>query len=341
MSKNLQQQIDKIKTSIVNKNLTNASMATYGKLKEIEHSLYRYNQLSNAGLKDEAKTENTRISNLINNFNATEEGTVLKGGISNTRYVWVAEDGACEECQAMDGTEYENPEDAPIPLHPNCKCRIEEIVDEEPINPDDEPCDCWDKIDEIIEEANALDEELTSDMRDIDSIQAEAEGWLVEVQELKAQVEKAQEELEETEPCGPDCVITGMAVDITNDKELEDTVYNLIKDIEEARVVYEVFESNKHEMESTANSFDKYYHAKANCESAELGTIEAMWAIVYSLLKEVKDFYKKVHNDHMDAKKVFLDCMNDLRADLYGLMKAKEHGYCSDKLKDIDKVFKK
>lgn len=43
----------------------------------------------------------------------------------------------------------------------------------------------------------------------------------------------------------------------------------------------------------------------------------------------------------MDAKKVFLDCMNDLRADLYGLKKAKEHGYCSDKLKDIDKIFKK
>ena len=136
-------------------------------------------------------------------------------------------------------------------------------------------------------------------------------------------------------------LITGMAVNITDDKELEDTVYNLIKDIEEARVVYETFESNKHEMETTANSFDKYYHAKANCESAELGTIEAMWAVVFSVFKEVKDYFKKVYSLHMDAQKVFFDCMNDLRADLYGLMKAKKHGYCSDKLKDIDKVFKK
>lgn len=340
MSKNLQSQINSIKKSITNQNLTNASMATYGKLKEIEHSLYRYDQLSNAGLKKEASTESGKLNNLISNFNATEEGIVLKGGISNTRYVWVAEEGACDDCMALVGTEYDNPDDAPAPLHPNCKCHIEEIADDES-NDGEEPCDCWDKIDEIVEEANALDDELTSDMSEIDSIQTEAESWLVEVQELKTQVEKAQEELEATEPCGPDCVITGMAVDITNDKELEDKVYNLIKDIEEARVVYEVFESNKHEMETTANSFDKYYHAKANCESAELGTIETMWAVVYSIFKEIKDFYKKVRYDHMDAKKVFLDCMNDLRADLYGLMKAKEHGYCSDKLKDIDKIFKK
>lgn len=38
-------------------------MATSGKLNEIGNSLYRYD--------------------------ATEEGTVLKGGISNTRYVWI------------------------------------------------------------------------------------------------------------------------------------------------------------------------------------------------------------------------------------------------------------
>lgn len=87
MPKNLQAQIDAIKKSIVNQNLSNNSMATYGKLNEIGHSLYRYDQLSKAGLKDEAKSESTKVNNLISNFNATEEGTILKGGISNTRYV--------------------------------------------------------------------------------------------------------------------------------------------------------------------------------------------------------------------------------------------------------------
>lgn len=93
MSKNLQAQIDTIKKSIINQNITNSSMAKYGRLNEIGQSLYRYDQLSKAGLKDEASAESAKVSNLINNFNATEEGTVLKGGISNTRYVWVTEDG--------------------------------------------------------------------------------------------------------------------------------------------------------------------------------------------------------------------------------------------------------
>ncbi len=337
--KNIQNQINKIKKTILNQNLSNNSIVTYNKLNEIDHSLYRYDQLLKAGFKNEAKTESTRANNLINKFNATEERTVLKGYISNTKYIWVASGDSCEACQELNGTEYDSIEDIPEKPHTNCNCYIEEVAEND--SEDDEPCDCWDKIDEIVEEANTLDDELTSDMHDVDSIQTEVESWLVEIQELKVQVEQAQEELENTETCGPDCVITGMATTITDDKGLEDTVYNLIKDIEEARVVYEIFQSNKHEMETTANSFDKYYHAKANCESAELGTIEAMWAVVFSVFKEVKDYFKKVFSLHMDAKKVFLDCMNDLRADLYGLNKAKEHGYCSEKLKDIDKVFKK
>lgn len=101
MSKKLQIQIDKIKKSIVNQNITNSSMATYGKLNEIEHSLYRYNQLSSAGLKKEADTESEKLNNLISNFNADEEGTVLKGHINNTRYVWVAEDDACDDCKLL------------------------------------------------------------------------------------------------------------------------------------------------------------------------------------------------------------------------------------------------
>lgn len=44
MPKKLQEQINQIKKSIVNQNLSNNSITTYNKLNEIEHSLYRYNQ---------------------------------------------------------------------------------------------------------------------------------------------------------------------------------------------------------------------------------------------------------------------------------------------------------
>lgn len=104
MSKKLQAQIDTIKKSILNKNVTNTSMATYGKLNEIGQSLYRYDQLSKAGLKDEAKAESTKANNLINNFNS-EDGEPLKGYVSNTRYVWHASGDSCEACQDLDGTE--------------------------------------------------------------------------------------------------------------------------------------------------------------------------------------------------------------------------------------------
>lgn len=69
MSKKLQAQIDEIKKSILNKNVTNTSMVTYGKLNEIGQSLYRYDQLSKAGLKDDANAESTKVNNLISNFN--------------------------------------------------------------------------------------------------------------------------------------------------------------------------------------------------------------------------------------------------------------------------------
>jgi len=44
----------------------------------------------------------------------------------------------------------------------------------------------------------------------------------------------------------------------------------------------------------------------------------------------------------MDYKEVAKDCWQDLKADWYGIQKAKEHGYCSDKVKDVYKdVFNK
>lgn len=36
---------------------------------------------------------------------------------------------------------------------------------------------------------------------------------------------------------------------------------------------------------------DKYYYAKANCAAAELCIIQGLWAIVFSVAKEVKDYF--------------------------------------------------
>ena len=55
---------------------------------------------------------------------------VLNGGIGNYKYIWHSNDCACEKCQALDGTEYDNEKDIPNKPHPNCKCFVE-VVDED------------------------------------------------------------------------------------------------------------------------------------------------------------------------------------------------------------------
>ncbi len=42
-------------------------------------------------------------------------------------YRWVAEGDACDECQSLDGTEYDSEYDVPGQPHPNCKCTVEPI----------------------------------------------------------------------------------------------------------------------------------------------------------------------------------------------------------------------
>ena len=307
MSKKIQNQINQIKKSIINQNLSNNSITTYNKLNEIEHSLYRYNQLSKAGLKDEVKTENTRISNLINNFNATEDGTVLKGGISNARYVWVAEDGACDDCMALDGTEYYSPDDAPIPLHPNCKCSIEEISDEEPDGTDDdgEPCDVADQVDEMFCEVDAEETEL-------ESKNSEAESLIDTINEILVQ---------------PIC------------QGLTNAANAVLDAFAEAKQAYDIFVEKKSEMEQY-RGYDKYYHAKANCEATQLGTIGELTAYILSAAKEAKDIFKKTVVLGKDVVDVWNDSLNDLGADVYGIEQGHHCRYCDFTEQDVKDVFK-
>ena len=63
---------------------------------------------------------------------------------------------------------------------------------------------------------------------------------------------------------------------------------------------------------------------------------------MFSVGKEVKDLIYTVFKYHMNFREVAQDCLQDLKADLYGILKAKEHGYCSEKVKNVYKdVFNK
>ena len=211
-------------------------------------------------------------------------------------------------------------------------------------NMDEESCDCWDKIEILVENANVLHDEIKQIFSELDNIEEEDLKLLNEIKNLKQQVEIAQLELANVEPCNENCeaYLTGMAINITDDKNLEEKKKKISNATKESRQVYQIFLEHKHEMEEAKDGMDKYYHAKANCTAAELGFIQMLWAGVYSLLKEAKDLYYKVFKYHMDFKTVAIDCSQDLLADLYGIIKAKEHGYCSDKVKNVyEDVFHK
>lgn len=309
----------------------NKILKQYTNLQNIGKSLYRYNALNENNLESPAER-------------ADIENTVLKGGVSYNKYVWHSENGehTCDVCKSLDGKVFDFYDEVPERPHPNCRCTVEILKeDKKDTKPqeDEKPCDCWNKIEILIENANILHDEIKSIFSELDNIEEEDLKLFNEIKKLKQQVEVEQLELATIEPCSEDCeaYLTGMAISITDDKNLEDIMEKISDLTNESRQVYQIFLEHKHEMEEARDGMDKYYHAKANCTSAELGLIQALWAMFYSASKELKDFIFKVFKYHMDFKVVAIDCWQDLMADLYGILKAKEHGYCADKVKDVYK----
>lgn len=283
MSKKLQAQIDAIKKSIVNKNLTNTSMATYGKLNGIQHSLYRYKQLSNAGLEKEANTESGKLNNLINNFNATEEGTVFQGEISNVKYVWRSSPDSCDECQALDGTEYDFVEDIPDKPHPNCNCIIEEVYENDANN---EFCpDCFADL-----------EEFDSIIQDAQGIQDEGENLLDEFTDF---------------------------VNSDISEQSRQAMSELIDSLSQRIGAYADFLSNYFQLlflnwSKFHEGSPEYYHQKANCEAAQRGEIGAAIAEVLGQKREFFDYYKDIYLHGKSIEQAEYNNQYDLRQNSEG-----------------------
>ena len=313
----------------------NKILKGYTDLQDIGKSLYRYNSLQEHNYINDAQEEKEDIKN-----------KVLKTGITYNKYIWHSENSehTCDKCKELDGQVFDFYDEVPERPHPNCRCTVEVVENNEENssqedNKDNEQCDCWDKIEILVENANVLHDEIKQISSELDNIEEEDLKLLNEIKNLKQQVEAAQLELANVEPCSENCVayLTGMAINITDDKNVEDTMEKIFNLTKESRQVYQIFLEHKHEMEAAKDGMDKYYHAKANCTAAELGLIHKIWTMLLSIGKEFYDYYKKVFKLHMDFKEVFHDCGQDLQADWYGIQKAKEHGYCSDKVKDVYK----
>ena len=112
--------------------------------------------------KDEEK-DLKNIAKLSANFTnkySYEDTPVLKGRITNSRYIWHTNPNACQRCQDLDNTVYNKESDVPDKPHPNCKCSVEEIETKE------DRCDCLDDLFEQIDSLVSSAENLLSEVID-------------------------------------------------------------------------------------------------------------------------------------------------------------------------------
>ena len=283
--------------------------------------------------------------------------TVLKGGISYTEgeieYTWYSEEGACEKCQALNGLTFKNIDEIPDKPHPNCRCWVE-VVDENNSDgkgnasypdsnkppEDDEPCDCWDRIQEIMDNIEELKGDATSYNDEvqlyINDIRNNATKLSSEITEL----EKQYDDLSNVNIDG----ITGFATNIKENigKYLE--LYRISKEAEDDALtfahVFQIFYENYKLSAAEHGKRDKYYHSKANCESAELSAAHQNYAVLLSIFKELRDYYKKVYKQKRNVDEVYKDCLQDIEADKRGMWKAYEKGTCDVKVLEVEEYFK-
>ena len=52
---------------------------------------------------------------------------ILKGRVTNEKYIWHSEPNACDKCKSLNGTIYDEEYDIPNKPHPNCKCTIKTV----------------------------------------------------------------------------------------------------------------------------------------------------------------------------------------------------------------------
>lgn len=300
----------------------NKLLNSYSMLNDLGKSFYRCKTLSDNNMNISNESENA--SNVI-----------LKGGISNIKYIWHSENGenTCEKCKALDGSVYDFEDEVPQRPHPNCKCTVEVVEDASQSENDGEPCDCYGQMDLILEQTDELEVKLQADVDEIISMTDQAEADYQEFEQLYSAVQALANEVENMESNGS---ITGFAASVSENSGLKDIVLELLRTRKTSSEALALFEYNKRLMAEERKHSDKYYHAKANCDAASLGVLQALWAEILSIAKEVDDYKYKVKDQHRNFIVIFIDCMEDLKADFYGLLKARNRGYCSEEVLPVE-----
>ena len=268
--------------------------------------------------------------------------TVLKGGISYTEgeieYIWHTEDGACEKCQALNGLTFKNTDEIPNKPHPNCRCWVE-VIDgngsgnesgADNLNPNEPPednelCDCWDRIQEIMDDIEELDGDIKSSIEETETMQQELNIGIENIEALINKILSLNSNYN---------FKTLKYLKITGNIAIIATL------ITKGLNAYKVFSNYKKNMINKIGEHkDKYWHTKANCDVSKFGIIDAGYAILLSYGKEIWDYIDKVHIKHKDSKEVIEDCKQDLYVDWEGIKQGLKGGVCEIKAIEMEEKF--
>ena len=314
----------------------NKILKQYTNLQNIGKSLYRYNSLIENNL--ESDSERTDIENIV-----------LKGGISYNKYVWHSENGkhTCDVCKSLDGKIFDFYDEVPKRPHPNCKCTVEVLEEDESkpqtSNDDEKPCDTIDEIEAMISDIEGNIKETENLLSEVEIDVQDLENDVLRVQNLIQDADNTLENLsEEYGKHLPNCknnVDSDYAYMYAKKAEwqmLLRDVLGLLNPIAAFLNTLRIFISNYVELLYHAYylkefEMDKYYHSKANCEAAqEMGIIGEKSAI---FLSDQKEKFDQWHNMYARSHKVTVeeaiaDSERDQVANRLGRERGRKYPYC-------------
>ncbi len=250
---------------------------------------------------------------------------VLKGGISNTVYIWHTEPNACEKCQALDNKKFYSKDEIPEKPHPNCKCYVEETTE-------DELCDCADYY-EMMQDILFDFEELGNDVEnEIDSINS----LVKQAEDITASYEETLDMLEiEYGRHLPECEynVDYIYSEIYAQKfKLQTLIADILGLINPLQAIFETTMSfirnyarllGEHD-----GTMDKFYHSKANCEAAQRGILGSLTADGLSNAKELYDSFTYIHTHKVSVEDAMADSARDQVANHEGRRRGREYPLC-------------
>ncbi len=298
---------------ILSEEIKNKILDIHTELQNVGKSIYRHGLL--------------KQHNIVNEDDYDDlEGVVLKGGISNVRYIWHSEQGehTCDECAELDGQEFDMFDDIPEKPHPNCQCTIEMI---ENYDEDDEPCDCLEQLEEWLEMC-------------IDAC-VEVELMQMDNEEIKESFENIIDRVTNTDLSMFNFYINEAhamvleAIDV-----LTDILYQIIKSIEIFSENYKDLLQLKEEVGHYVDWSAEYYHSKANCEATQLGEVGEKMASILGVARELFDIPKELLFKGQSVEQALNNSLHDLKVNEEGRKYGKENPNkdCRVILKDKIKV---